>query len=266
MISQYSIIILLRNSESVKSLLVDIAENTQISLLNNVIIVDNNSEKEYLFEIEGLLSLIEKPSKIIKLDHNFLYSYGNNVGLKYAMENTENSHFFIVNPDIRIIYRNCFNKIQNQMWDRNAGIAGAKLLFGDNVNYIEHAGGINNTHIGYGAARNSHSTTAIVEWVTGAVFGIARETIDKIGYFDHVTYPHWVSDQEYCRRAKLCGIDTLYSPVEFVHAQGKATNEESHIECWKDLPEGVTPNVNPVSLEHIKETALRNSKNIPILF
>jgi GT2 family glycosyltransferase len=235
-------------------------------------VVDNNSTPEYREKLTDHLEVLsgQQPIdwEIIEQDCNTLFSRATNVGTKKALE--EGAVFITyLNPDISFTSEtwsyteNPFEvAVEKMNSNRNHHIVGFKLLM-PNGN-IEHAGGRDNAHIGYNTSNEFFKAIEEVEWVTGACTLIKREVFEKIGFLDEVRYPHWVSDHEFCRRAKLHGFNTYYYPIELIHGQGKSTPQSSHVECDIDNPAGVVANKIPVSLESIKLAAEENAKIIPI--
>ena len=65
--------------------------------LNHIIVVDNFSPDG---SFERLSALQGGKVSVIGTDHNGGYSYGNNIGIKFAKENFDPDYIFISNPDI----------------------------------------------------------------------------------------------------------------------------------------------------------------------
>ena len=62
-----------------------------------------------------------------------------------------------------------------------------------------------------------------VDWVSGALMLIRRETFDALGGFDERFFLYW-EDADFCRRAALAGWSTWYAPVaEVVHRTARAS-------------------------------------------
>jgi O-antigen biosynthesis protein len=252
-----------------------LADLTLLDLKNmeQLIIVDNGSKPEFLSELKQTLYNIHNyypdfKYTLLLREYNFLFSKSNNYAIEFALNNSKEIQYIIlINPDISVHFdywsneSNPFDIIIDQMIENNATLAGAKLLYGNGT--IEHAGGIDNTHIGFMQPGDLFDTVSEVEWVTGALMVINISLIKEIGYLDEINCPHWVSDQEYCRRASLVGNKIICSPVYFTHAQGRSTEKESHEECAKDLPPGFTYKSTVHTLEQIKDLAIQNSKSIP---
>jgi len=98
------------------------------------------------------------------------------------------------------------------------GIAGCTVLNADGS--LNHAGaeihrpdayGVHLTGVGDGRPRQ-------VEYVTGAVFALRRQTWDVVGRFDEGYYPAYYEESDYCLRARRLGIETACVPqAQAVH-------------------------------------------------
>lgn len=272
---KYSLIIVTRNSTCLDEFIGDLYTLENLEALENIVIIDNGSSSEFVSALEDGIKDIEsdfnKHIDLIEMGYNSLYSRGVNKGLHYLKQAAQDSDYYIiVNPDIRIdsqywgTNRDPFAEFIADIEKLGGGIGGVQLAYlGDNA-VVEHAGGVQNSHRGFHEAIGTYDTPEHVEWVTGALYAIKRSTMDTIGYLDAETFPHWVSDQEYCRRAGLVGISTVYSPVLFRHNQGQSTDKDSHTACWEDLRADIEPNTIPVGLPFILQKAQENSKLIPI--
>jgi N-acetylglucosaminyl-diphospho-decaprenol L-rhamnosyltransferase len=65
--------------------------------------------------------------------------------------------------------------------------------------------------------------TIQVDWVSGALMLIRRETFDRIGGFDERFFLYW-EDADFCKRAAAAGWSTWYAPVsEVVHRTAGAS-------------------------------------------
>lgn len=62
-----------------------------------------------------------------------------------------------------------------------------------------------------------------VDWVSGALMLIRRETFDRVGGFDERFFLYW-EDADFCKRAAAAGWSTWYAPVcEVVHRTAGAS-------------------------------------------
>lgn len=270
---KYSLITVTRNSDIITQLLADL---TLLDLKNmdRLVIVDNGSKQSFISELNQSLKNIHDyyhdfKFTILLREHNYLFTASVNYGIEFVLNNAQETQFVIlINPDISIHHDywsndiNPFEDVIDQMIESKADIGGAKLIYANGL--IEHAGGIDNTHIGFMQPSDSITKLAEVEWVTGALMTINLDLIKEIGYLDEHNCPHWASDQEFCRRASILGSKIICSPTKFIHSQGRSTEKESHEECTKNLPQGYTYMSTVHNSEQIKNLAKENSLSIPI--
>ena len=259
--NKYSIVTVTRNSYCIFNQILSF--DNQDQGLTKYIIIDNASSQEFVSELELVCEASEIRDKIeiLKQKNNLLFSKANNIGILNAIV-SEIDHVVLLNPDVTFIERNPIQKIIEEMKLHNASIGSPRLLFSDKST-IEFCGAKDNSHLMYGAKDDPSDCSIItypdIEWLTGAFMAIKADLFGSIGYLDHLTYTHWCSDQEFCRRAVLTGCNILLSSVRAIHDQGKSVTFNPHEEVKKDLEEGVVPNIIPFSLEHIKMSALRNT-------
>ena len=62
-----------------------------------------------------------------------------------------------------------------------------------------------------------------VDWVSGALMLVRRDTFDALGGFDERFFLYW-EDADFCKRAAMAGWSTWYAPVaEVVHRTARAS-------------------------------------------
>ncbi len=99
-----------------------------------IIIIENNSEKQETFKFYETLES-NKKVKIIKYEERgFNYSKINNYGRKYAT----GEYLILLNNDIEVIKENWIEEMLGICQRKDVGIVGAKLLYYDNT--VQHAG------------------------------------------------------------------------------------------------------------------------------
>ena len=92
------------------------------------------------------------------------------------------------------------------------GIVGAHVLNADGS--VNHAGAYLERPLAYGRhiTNDDKTVPTSVEYVTGAVFGITRAALDRVGWFDEGFYPAYFEEADYCFRAKRQGFEIGYVP------------------------------------------------------
>jgi GT2 family glycosyltransferase len=92
-----SVIVLNYNDSMTTSKFVSLISN--YSIVEKIIIVDNASQDG---SYESLLHLANDKVDVIKSDKNGGYGYGNNIGIKYALNKYATDKIIISNPDVEI--------------------------------------------------------------------------------------------------------------------------------------------------------------------
>lgn len=92
-----SFLILNFNSFQLTKVLIDKIKN--YDLINEIIVVDNNSNDD---SIMNLKKINNNKVKCIFNKENLGYSKGNNIGLKYAIEKLKSDYIIVANPDIQV--------------------------------------------------------------------------------------------------------------------------------------------------------------------
>jgi GT2 family glycosyltransferase len=74
-----------------------------------------------------------------------------------------------------------------------------------------------------------------VPLVHGFCFGVTREVIDRIGYFDEASFPNGYGEEnDYCFRAVDAGIDLVIATNTYIfHAKSKSYQDERRIKLMK---------------------------------
>jgi hypothetical protein len=184
-----------------------------------VIIVDNGSTDDSVQQIkENLPDTI-----LIETGKNLGYTGGNNVGIKYAMENKA-EYVLIVNNDTELVnsyfLQGMIDKMEEESW---IGIMGPKVLNpgGQVQNTILFAPTLvscikESIGLRLGTKKsNDYNISQQVEAVSGVCWLIRRKVIEDIGLLDE-DYFMYAEEQDYCYRAQKAGWKIMYYPVESI--------------------------------------------------
>jgi len=177
---------------------------------HEILLVDNGS-------IDGSVEFVityYPTIRVIQNHANLGVAGGWNVGLK----ETTGDIVVFVNQDVIVRPDWLFQLNSVFMETPEAGVIGCKLLYPDEKT-IQHAGG----KILYPLAITKHygskeidigqyDALREVDYVTGAAFGIRRDTLCHIGLFDDRFFPAYYEDVDICVRARQFGYKVLYSP------------------------------------------------------
>jgi GT2 family glycosyltransferase len=189
----------------------------------DVIIVDNdspnksmdkiieymkNNDIDYDFYLSPGDAMSENPvtSKVhlIQSGENKGYGHGNNIGIKYTLQNNADytlvlNNDTIVTPDfLEPMVTMCEN-------DKNIGIASGKILFYDKPDTIWFNGGSYSPctakvkHFNFNEKDIGQVPKEPITFISGCMWLIPRKTFEKVGYINE-NYFMYVEDLEFCQR------------------------------------------------------------------
>jgi hypothetical protein len=179
-----------------------------------IVVVDNGSK-------DGSVTAIQKKfPEIIVLEtgKNLGYAGGNNIGIRYALQN--NADFIlllnndtIVDPKILSSFLDAVELVGHR------GIFGAKISFYSQTNKIWYAGAkwmkekSDFHHIGYGCIDDGRNFNSIVEtdYACGCALFVSSKVLNEIGLFDERFFLLF-EETDLCYRAKNVGIKSFFVP------------------------------------------------------
>lgn len=201
-----------------------------------IVLLDNNSEKEETFRYFEEVQKTYSNVRVVKAALPFNWSLLNNFGMQHA----KGEVFIFMNNDMKVISPEWMTRLAEKALRPDCGIVGGLLLYEDGT--IQHAGvvsgmggwadhvfkGMKPVH--YGSPFLSPMVTRNVTAVTGACMAVSRSTIQEIGAFNE-NFVVCGSDIEICIRALQCGKVNIYDPnVKLYHYESKSRDP-------KDIPE-----------------------------
>lgn len=256
MISPIDVAIIILNYNNAKDTILCVKS---LMHLNNkpgaIIIIDNHSEDNSVYEISKFLKQIEHVKIIenlliqfdfnnediffILLNSNDGYSKGNNFGIKFAQKLKHFKAFWILNNDT-IVDENALDALCKKLNQENKpSIIGSTIVHMDDMTTLQCASGYNSRlMIAFdkpllsGKKINDLSNINLkpiekkISYIIGASFFIHSNVLE-IGYFreDFFLYAEEI---EYCIRAKKQGIPLLWAKDSIVyHKEGGSTKASS---------------------------------------
>ncbi len=193
----------------------------------NVVVVDNASTDNSLLSINELTS---SRVKVIKNQANLGFAGGNNVGIRYALEN-DADWVFLLNQDTEIAKKALVRLIEAAQKDKKAGILSPKIYFSEGYEFHReryskeergkvfwYAGGLMDwqnvisQHRGVDEVdRGQYDQVEETEFVSGCAMLIKREVLEKIRGFDEKYFLYY-EDADFCQRANQAGFKLLFVP------------------------------------------------------
>ncbi len=203
-----------------------------------IVVVDNASSDDSIDIIPRKYTEVS----FIAVKKNLGFAGGNNVGIKYALEN-QADYILLLNNDTIVKPDFLTKLVEIAESDKKIGIAGPKILFYDKRDTIWFGGGKVNwsrtrgTHIAYSLQltdyrQSSDSQQSAVsgqqtDYITGCCLLIKREVIEKIGLMRE-DYFLYYEDVDWCLCAEKAGFKSVFVPsAKIYHKQSRSAGETS---------------------------------------
>lgn len=183
-----------------------------------IVVVDNSSEDDSVSEIRRQFSNV----KIIENKENLGFSGGNNVGIKYAINN--GAHYVLLINNDTTVEKDFLNELVGiGESDEKIGVLGSKIYFysepsriwfaGGKVNWLKNKG----THIGLDQIDSGqYDKIKEMDYLTGCCLLIKREVIEKIGVLSE-DYFLYYEDTDFSLRAKNADYKIVYVPKSKIY-------------------------------------------------
>lgn len=193
-----------------------------------LVVVDNNSGEKDLKKLRSFKSKIEKI--VIANKHNYGFTGGNNVGMKYAMNNLAD-YIIVLNNDTRVDPNFAKHMIKATESDPTVGIVSPKIYFEKNYefhkdrykkselgNVFWYAGGLIDWDNVFGMNNGvdevdsgQYDDLEELDFATGACFLVTREAILKTGFFDE-RYFMYMEDVDFSQRVVENELKIIFEP------------------------------------------------------
>lgn len=225
-----SIIILAINSlDLIKSELLDLSKIDTTGMDVTCLIVDNGST-DNLSDFIKKYKLPNMAIKYISTGSNLGFAEGNNVGIRYSLDNGF-EYILLLNNDMIIPQDLIFKLVKFIDSHPKAGLVSPKIYFAKGYEYhkdrykeaekgkvIWYAGGkidwsnIYTSHIGVDEVdRGQYNKIKETEIANGACVLVKSEVFEKVGLFDKGLFLYW-EDTDFCQRAIRSGYKVYYFP------------------------------------------------------
>ena len=226
--------IIIPNKDHVKDLrrCVDSVLNESTYKNYEIVIVENNSEEQSIFEYYKELEKNEKV-KVVTYKGTFNYSKINN----FAVQSATGDYLLFLNNDTEVITPEWMENMLMYAQRADVAAVGAKLYYGDNT--IQHAGIV----LGLGAHRAAGHThykaphehlgymgrlcyAQDVSAVTAACLLVKKSLFDEVGGFDE-SFTVAFNDVDLCMKFREKGYLNIFTPfAEMYHYESKTRGLE----------------------------------------
>lgn len=234
MLNSSSVHIILLNYNGYKDTIDCIKSLQSIDYPNyKIVVVDNKSTNDSEKNIKKFIKNMENV-KFIQTGKNLGFSGGNNVGIKWALENNAD-YICLLNNDTTVEPDFLSVLVKEMESNKEIGISAGKIMYYSKPNIIWSAGGYidEGKCLGYHYGINCNDSDEYnikkeVTFLTGCLQLIRADLIKKVGLYDE-EYFLYMEDVDFCYRAKLEGSKIMYVPESKIYHKVSASTggEES---------------------------------------
>lgn len=233
-----------------------------------IIIIENNSEKEETFEYYKKIEAEYKNVKVVTWQDEFNYAAINNFGVTFA----KGDYLLFLNNDTEVINKEAISELLGCCMRDDVGIVGAKLLYEDDT--VQHAGivlgfggfaghvftGIDKDDYGYMVRPRINCNYSAV---TAACMMVDKKSFEEVGGFTEA-FKVGLNDVDFCLKVRKTGKLVVYNAHSMWH------HYESKSRGYEDTPEKIKRFESEIALfqkywgELLKEGDPYYNKNFPI--
>jgi hypothetical protein len=213
------------------------------------VVVENQSGDEAALRagLDGLPGVT-----LIVAERNGGFSYGNNLGFKFAYESGWiPDYFHLLNPDARLNPGGLTELVRFLEKHPAAGIAGSRFtdatgaewpvafrfpsLFSE-LDYGLRVGVISSLLQKWVVAQQMPNVPTLIDWLPGASMMVRREVVEQLGGMDE-EYFLYFEETDFCLKAKRAGWETWHVPSSSVmHIAGQSTGVTAAGSHGRPLP------------------------------
>lgn len=156
---------------------------------------------------------------LIRSPENYGFSEGNNIGIRYALNNLDNDYILLLNNDTVVDNDFLAEMVNVGESKRKFGILGPKTFYYDfsgKKDVICFAGGLLNMNKGQSHSIGSneidngqYDEIKEVNYVEGSCLLIKKEVLNKIGFLDTRYFAYW-EETDFCIRGFNAGYKSVY--------------------------------------------------------
>ncbi|MEJ5173100.1 MAG: glycosyltransferase [Hydrogenothermaceae bacterium] len=205
-----------RSYEDVIDLAKSIVDNTYKNI--DFVVVDNSEDDVEFENLRSSLKEIFIDGKNLYLlkNSNTGYAGGNNLGIKFAIENLNPAYIWLLNPDT-VITDNTPIELVRTVEFTDVPVATCKM-----IDYHSKLCQYNGFKVNFDGINGEDTGIFRVSFLSGANIFMKRGVIDKIGYMDERFFLYF-EDNEYFKRMLNNNIFPLYTPFTYIYHKGSKT-------------------------------------------
>ncbi|GIL15439.1 MAG: glycosyl transferase [Chloroflexota bacterium] len=190
-----------------------------------IVLVDNGSTDATVSTVRAKFP----ETHLIENGQNLGYAEGNNVGLRYALEQNAD-YIFVLNNDTTLA-SDCIAKLVAALQTNPNAAATPKCFFADAPDMIYYAGGAltawQTTHRGYNQRDSAeYAVSGETEWLTGCAIIAPRAVWVQVGLFEP-RYFLLFEDTDWSLRARRLGVTLRYvADAKLWHKASRSFGEQ----------------------------------------
>jgi hypothetical protein len=192
-----------------------------------VIVVDNGSRGN---DAEVLQEKFGNYVHLIKNDRNYGFSGGNNIGIRYVLNNSSPDYILLLNNDTVVDTNFLTEMVKVAERDSSIGMAGAKIYCYDNAKRLHCVWHSINMRWGRLSTvgfltidKGQYEKITEVDCVQASCCLAKRELVERIGLLDESYFLGW-EDIDYCLRATRAGYKITYVPKAKIWHKGSSAS------------------------------------------
>ena len=195
----------------------------------NVVLVDNKSKDDDILSIEEYLrdSKLQYHIDFIKANTNGGFAYGNNIGIKYAIDHYDSESFLLLNNDT-VVESNLLSSL-TKLLENEVVIATPRVVFFDKPEIIWGEGGYFNEKLATGVNGNMLKHIEKANKINDCSFAsfccvlLSRKAIDEVGLLSE-DYFMYFEDADYCKRVQIKGYKIAITTETVVYHKVSAAS------------------------------------------
>ena len=190
-----------------------------------IILVDNEYSEKSLIDLRNK----HKELIVFKEKNNLGFAGGNNIGIRYALEN-DYDYIMLLNNDTEVKENFILPLVERIEKDHFLGAVQPLILNFSNKSIIWNAGGKLNKFLGLTSTRlnNNKLNSSIVfddytDWISGCCILIKSEILTKVGLLDEKFFNYY-EDVDWSLRMKNLGYDLGFVKESIIYHHGSSSS------------------------------------------